>query len=141
MFCKMNCKSVLITGAVLAVIYVLLNALIHGVLLNDIYMQNASVWRPESEMKSLFCFLLFGEGIFAFFYAMIFAAGYDASLPGLGQGLRFGLLMALLVAPFSALSWYTILPIPAALAVYWFIADFVAMLILGAAAGLLYKSK
>lgn len=141
MTCKINCKRACVTGVALAVIYVLLNFLIHGVLLKETYMQTASVWRPEAEMQSLICFMLIGEAIFAFFYSIIFAVGYDASKPGLGQGFRFGLLMGCLVAPFSALSWYTILPIPATLAVYWFCADFVGMLVLGVAAGLIYKAE
>lgn len=141
MNCKVNCKSACITAVALIIIYVLLNVLIHGVMLKDMYMQTASIWRPETEMNSLMCYMLIGEAIFAFFFAMIFAAGYDANKGGLGQGMRFGFLMACLIAPSMALCWYTILPIPVMLAVYWFIADFVCMIVLGAAAGLIYKSN
>ena len=141
MNCKVNCKSASITGVVLIVIYFLMNFLTHGVILKNIYMQNASIWRPESEIQSLMYLMLIGEAIFAFFYAMIVAAGYDNTKPGLGQGVRFGLLMACMIAPFSALVWYVILPIPGELALYWFIADFVAMMVLGVAAGLIYKAK
>ncbi len=141
MNCKINCKSASITGIVLIFIYALINFLTHGVVLKDIYMQTASVWRPDTEMQSLICLMLIGQAIFAFFFAIIFAGGYDDKQPGLGQGLRFGLMMACLIAPFSALSWFVILPIPATLAVYWFIADFAAMLVLGTVAGLIYKAK
>jgi hypothetical protein len=137
----MNVKRMLITGMILTVLFILMQFLVHGVMLNDIYMQTASIWRPETEMQSLIYMMFIGETIFAFFFAIIFAAGYDASKPGLGQGLRFGLLIACLLAPFSSLSWYVILPIPATLAQYWFMSDFVVMTLLGVAAGLIYKKS
>lgn len=137
----MNVTRAIITGILLSIMFVFLEFLIHGVMLNDIYMQTASIWRPEAEMMSMMYLMTIGEVLFAFFYAIIFAAGYDVNKPAMGQGFRFGVLMACLIAPFSAMSWYVILPIPAMLAVYWFVADVVVMIALGIAAGLLYKVR
>lgn len=137
----MNLQRALITGIFLSIIFVFAEFLVHGVMLNDIYMQTSSIWRPETEMKQLIYLMIIAEVLFAFFYAIVFAAGYAVNKSARGQGLRFGLLMACLLAPFSALSWYVILPIPGILAVYWFIADFIVMVVLGIAAGLIYKPK
>ena len=137
----MNVKKAIIAGIVLAILFVFLEFLVHGVMLHDIYMQTSSVWRPEAEMMGLMCYMIIGEALFAFFFAIIFAAGYDVKKPASGQGFRFGLLMACLIAPFSALSWYVILPIPAILAVYWFVDDAIVMIVLGVVAGLIYKGR
>jgi len=137
----MNVQRAVVTGIVLIILFAAIEFVVHGVMLHDMYMQTASVWRTEGQMKELMYMMLIGEAIFAFFFAVIFAVGYDTSKPASGQGFRFGLLMACLIAPFSALSWYVILPIPGILAVYWFIADFITMIVLGIVAGLIYKAR
>lgn len=137
----MNLKSTLITGVAVTVLFILLEFVVHGYMLKDMYMQTASIWRPEADMQSLVHLMLIGEVIFTSFFTIIFALGYDARKQGLAQGVRFGLLMACLIAPFSALSWYVILPIPATLAQYWFLADFSIMTLLGTAAGLIYNPR
>ena len=135
----MNKGRVILTGIALIVVYVVLECLVHGDFLKNIYMQTSSVWRPQAEMKQLFWYMLLGEVIFAYMFAVIFAKGYERGKPGLGQGLRYGLLMALLLGPPMGLIWYAVLPIPGMLAVYWALATFVEMLILGLVAGLIYK--
>ena len=137
----MNVSRAVVTGIVLSILFVFLEYLVHGMILRDIYVQTASLWRPESEMANLMYFMIAGEAIFAFFFAIIFAAGYNVNKPANGQGFRFGLLMACLIAPYYALCWYTILPIPSILAVYWFIANVIMMIVLGIVAGLLYKAR
>ena len=58
---------------------------------------------------------------------------------GVEQGFRFGILLAFLQVPLSALIWYSVLPIPAALAVSWMAAGLVLNTVLGLVAGLVYK--
>lgn len=137
----MNVRSAVITGIVLCVVFLFLQFLIHGVMLHGIYEQTASIWRSQSEMQSMMGIMIVGEIIFAFVFGLIYAAGYDRSKSSSGQGFRFGVLMALLIAPYSALSWFVILPIPVMLAAYWFVADAVTMIILGLVAGALYKAN
>lgn len=137
----MNVTRAIITGILLSILFIFLEFLVHGVMLNNIYMQTASVWRPDAEMMSMMYLMTIAEALFAFFYAIIFAVGFDVNKPAAGQGFRFGVLMACLFAPYSALSSYVILPIPAMLAVYWFVADVVVMIVLGIVAGLIYKAR
>jgi hypothetical protein len=138
---SMNVKRAIVAGVVSAILFVVLEFIVHGVMLRNIYMETASIWRPMTEMSDLMYLMTIGQAIFGFFFAIIFAAGYNVNIPASGQGFRFGILMACLFAPFAALSWYVILPIPAILAVYWFVADAVLMLILGIVAGLIYKAR
>jgi hypothetical protein len=135
----MNKGRVIITGIVLSIVYLLLEYCLHGYLLKDIYMQTASIWRPEAEMSQMCWMMMAGEIIFAFFFAIIFAVGYARGKDGTGQGFRYGVLMGFLLAPVMGLSWYVILPIPGMLAVYWTVGMFVQMIIMGIVAGLVYK--
>lgn len=136
----MDKKRIIITGIVLSIVYIILDYVVHGVLLHDIYMQTSSVWRTEDDMSQLSWMMFLAEIIFAFVFAAIYAKGYERGKGGLWQGYRFGLLMGLLLGPAMGLSWYVVLPIPGILAVYWAVAMFVDMIILGMVAGLVYKS-
>ena len=135
----MNLKRVCILSLVLFAAYTTMEFMVHGWLLADMYKDTSSVWRQDPEMKSLFWLMLLGQLFFAKFFAVVFTQGYEKGKPGLGQGLRCGLIFGLLLAPVNSLIWYVILPIPVILAVYWFAAGFVEMTVLGLIAGTVYK--
>ena len=44
--------------------------LINGVLLKDIYAESAHLWRPESEMRSLFHWIIIGQALIVFSFVM-----------------------------------------------------------------------
>lgn len=136
---SMKIARVALTGIILSIVYIASEMWIHGHLLMGLYTQTASIWRPEVDMNHLAWMMIVGEVIFAVMFGVIYAAGYDAHKSGLGQGLRFGFMMALFLAPMTGLMWYVILPIPMILAVYWFLAGFAQMLLLGIVAGLVYR--
>lgn len=136
----MNFKRLGTTCIILIVTFFILEMVIHGVILNGMYEQTASVWRGKDEMMQLMPWMYLGEAIFALTFGVIYAYGFDPKRkPRVWQGLRFGILMAFLIAPMTSLSWYVILPIPGVLASYEFIASVVEMLALGLVAGLVYK--
>ena len=119
----------------------LLEFIVNGILLQDIYQKYASVWRSESEMQSMMGLMWLGYAIFAVFFTFIYTKGYEPKKPGLEQGLRFGLYVGLAFAPLQSLIWYVVLPIPGALAFYWFLAGMVEFTAVGALAGLIYKKS
>lgn len=119
----------------------LLEFIVNGILLQDIYQKYASVWRSESEMQSMMGLMWLGYAIFAVFFTLIYTKGYEPKKPGLEQGLRFGLYVGLAFAPLQSLIWYVVLPIPGALAFYWFLAGMVEFTAVGALAGLIYKKS
>ncbi len=135
----MNLKRRLMAGIVLGVVFVAIEFIIHGFLLSGIYQETASVWRPAVEMKSLFGLMIVGEVLFGIFFGVVFAQGYEPRRGALGQGFRYGLIMALMLAPINSLGWYVILPIPQNLCYLWFIAGVAEMLILGVTASFVYK--
>jgi hypothetical protein len=124
---------------------------VHGTLLKADYEATASMWRTPEEMKALFPLCL----AYHFFLAMVltclfkkFRAGCCAKNPeaataccpiksgGICFGLKIGILMGLLHA-----SGYIWLPIPAALAIKWFVASLIQGVGVGVVLGMLCKGK
>ena len=135
----MNTKKWLLASLAVLVVIGVLEFLIHGVLLSDVYKQTASVWRPEKEMQQMMWMFWLGYLVFAPFFALIYAKGYEKGKPGLAQGIRCGLYVGLMLSVMHSFGWYVILPIPLALAWYWFAAIVVEFVAAGAAAGLVYS--
>lgn len=136
----MNTKRWLYASAAAFVVMAILEFVINGVLLADIYKQTASVWRPETEMRQMMWLFWLAYLIFAPVFTLIYAKGYESSKPGIGQGARFGIYLGLLTAIPMNLIWYVVLPISATLAVYWAIAGMVEMIAMGIIVGLIYKN-
>ena len=135
----MNMKRWLYASAAAFVVLAVLEFVVNGVLLAGIYMQTASVWRPEAEMVSLSWLFWLAYLVFAPVFTLIYSQGFESNKEGIGQGLRFGIYVGLLTAIPMNLIWYVVLPIPASLAVYWAIAGMVEMIAMGIAVGLIYK--
>ena len=128
-------------GAVLAVtaVIVAIDMVLHNVILMDAYKQTMHLWRSEAEMKNLFWLILAGYPVFALFFVWIFAKGYEKDKPGLGQGLRFGILAGLLVFAATNMMCYAVMPLPAVIPVAWFLGGMVECVAGGIVAGLIYK--
>ena len=134
----MNTKRWLLASVAVFVVLAALEFLIHGVLLSDLYRQTVSVWRSEAEMQKMMWIFWVGMLVFAPFFSLIYAKGYEKGKPGLGQGFRYGLYVAVMLSVMHSFGWYVILPIPLALAFYWFLGTLVEFIAAGVAAGLVY---
>jgi len=134
----MNTKRWLLASLAVLVVVAVLEFLIHGVLLSDVYRQTASVWRSGAEMQKLMWIFWVGMLVFAPFFALIYVKGYEKGKPGLGQGFRYGLYVGVMLSVMHSFGWYVILPIPLALAFYWFLGILVEFVAAGVAAGLVY---
>ena len=136
----MNTKLWLYASAAAFVAMAVIEFVINGVLLADIYKQTASVWRTEAEMRQMMWLFWLAYLVFAPVFTLIYAKGYESGKSGIGQGLRFGFYLGLLTAIPMSLIWYAVLPIPATLAVYWAIAGMAEMIAMGIVVGLIYKN-
>jgi len=134
----MNTKRWLLASLAVLVVVAVLEFLIHGVLLSDVYRQTASVWRSGAEMQKLMWIFWVGMLVFAPFFALIYVKGYEKDKPGLGQGFRYGLYVGVMLSVMHSFGWYVILPIPLALAFYWLLGILVEFVAAGVAAGLVY---
>ena len=134
----MNTKRWLPASVAVLVVIVVLEFLIHGVLLSDLYQQTASVWRPEAAMQQMMWVFWVGILVFAPFFVLIYVKGYEKGKAGLGQGFRYGLYMGVMLSVMNSFGWYVMLTIPLALAFYWFLAVLVEFIVAGVATGLVY---
>jgi hypothetical protein len=119
-----------------------ITALAVGYVVNEILFKSLFVlqpfYRPEAEVNGMlplgFAFLL--VGFFAFAYA--FAKGYEGT-NGVMEGVRFGVLIAVMIDCFAMIWNYVMLPMPAGLAVASMLDPIVEMSIYGAIVGAIYK--
>lgn len=126
----MNKKRII--GAVLAgfVWLAVGRYLVHNVWLATAYTNNPLLWRSQDAMLHRLWVIHLANLILAMAAVLIYVRGIEAK-PWLGQGLRFGVLLALATAVPQSLVEYFVYPISQTLAVQWIIGEGGLMLLLG----------
>ena len=110
--------------------------LLNGVFFKDVYAQTPNLWRPQSEMMSLFHWIIIGQALIVFSFVMIYATGFAGG--GVIAGIRLGVLLEI-AAIGMRLGFYAVQPIPGKLILYGSIGGLVEMVIVGAMVGAIYK--
>jgi hypothetical protein len=110
--------------------------LLNGVFLKGVYAQTPSLWRTQTEMMSLFHWIIIGQALVVFAFLMIYASGFAGG--GVLAGIRLGLLLEI-AAIGMRLGFYAVQPIPGKLIVYGSISGLIEMIIVGAMVGAIYK--
>jgi hypothetical protein len=110
--------------------------LLNGVLLKDIYAETPNLWRSQSEMMSLFHWIIIGQALIILAFVMIYASGFAGG--GVVAGIRLGILLEI-AAIGMRLGFYAVQPLPGKLIVYGSISGLIEMIIVGAIVGAIYK--
>jgi hypothetical protein len=110
--------------------------LLNGVVLKDVYTQTPNLWRPESEMKSLFPWIIIGQALVVFAFVMIYASGFAGG--GVMAGIRLGIMLEI-AAIGMRLAIYAVQPFPGKLIIYGSLSGVIEMIIVGAIVGSIYK--
>lgn len=110
----------------------------HGVWLKEMYEATPQLWRPQSVMPQYFPFLTLGQILFSIFLGVLFAFRYKGE--GAKEGITFGMLVGLLVAPVNLIS-YAIQPLAFTLILFWIVGGLVEMTVAGLLLGLICKPK
>jgi hypothetical protein len=129
----------IVTAAVVAwVVSIGIGFLVNEVLLRDLMLANAAAMRPQEEMVAKlplgYAFLLVGFLAFAYAYAKGYEGGH-----GPMEGVRFGVVVALVVIGFGVIWQYIVFPIGGAMAVAGVIDAIVELAIYGAIVGAIYR--
>lgn len=132
----MNVKKLVLTIIVIFVIANLTGFFIHAILLAPDYMAVKEHYRPEGQEKMLFICLAYLA--FAVGSVIVYAKGVE-NKPWLGQGLRFGILMWLVLTVPSFFIAYAVQPVPTMLLVKQVLFEGVDKLLLGAITAALYR--
>ena len=134
----MNFGRIAAAAVVAWIVSLVVGFVVNDILLAGIAAANVSVLRPEAEvMGNLpigFAFLLLG--FFAFAYA--YAKGYEGG-NGIIEGIRFGVLVSLIVIGFGLIWQYVMFPITATYAAAIVIDSIVELALYGAIVGAIYK--
>ena len=135
----MNTRRFVTASVAAFVVIAVVNFVMHGILLSGVYQRAASAFRPEADVQRIFWLMYVGYVVFVFPFTFIYTKGYERDRGGVGQGLRFGLYVGVMIGGLESLVWYVVLPVPGALAAYWFIAYVVMAVAAGATVGAIYR--
>jgi hypothetical protein len=127
----------------IAACFVLLSAgryLIHNVWLADVYLETGAVWRDQESMLSHLWVLYVANLILAGAAVLIYIRGIEPK-PWLGQGIRFGILLALVTAVPQSLVEWVVLPVPYQLALRWIIGEGVLAVLAGVLAAVICQPE
>src|SRR5438128_8750185 len=83
--------------------------LLNGVVLKDVYAQTPNLWRTQSEMMSLFHWIIIGQALIVFAFVMIYARGFAGG--GVMAGIRLGVLLEI-AGIGMRVGFYSMQPIP-----------------------------
>ena len=101
------------------------------------HMEVPALFRPEADFKANFLILVLGQGVIAFFFALIFVRGFGSG-GGVAGGFRYGLLLGLLVCGANLIR-YAVEPLTTTILFGWCIGEVIEFSIAGLIVGGLYK--
>ena len=134
----MNMRRIALAAIAAWVVWMALGFIINGYLLADYYQQNAGAMRPDAEMMPKLP-LGFGLGLVGFFVlAYMYGKGYEGG-SGVQEGLRFGVLVSLLLICLSVVWNYIVFPISGTLTFIWIVTTLVVFAIYGMIIGAIYR--
>lgn len=124
-------RRFVVSVVVLFVASMLLGYLVHALLLGGQYAKLApNLFRTQQDQQQYFAYMLAAHVLMAIGITWIYRQGRD-NRPWLGQGLRFGLAVAVLSTIPKFLIYYAVQPMPSDLVAQQVAFDTIAMVILG----------
>ena len=133
----MNSKFA-ISVAVMFVVAMIFGFVVHGVILGQDYLQLASLFRTQQDQAGYFPYMLLAHVFMAAGFVWIYVQG-RTDKPWLGQGVRFGLAVVVLVTLPGYLIYYAVQPLPGMLVVKQIALDAVSYVVMGIAVAWLYR--
>jgi hypothetical protein len=134
----MNLPRVALAAVVTWIVYMGVSFVVHTMLLANTYMQHKGSMRPEAEANAIlpmgFVFALVGFFVFSYAYAK----GYEGG-SGIQEGLRFGVIVGLLLCCFCLIWEYMVWPVSGTLLMAWLVDFIVEFALYGMIVGFLYK--
>lgn len=113
---------------------------VHGTLLQADYAKLTSLFRPPAQAQAYFPLMILAHVILAGAFTWIYARGAQAR-PWMGQGLRFGVAVALLTVVPTYTIYYVVQPMPGAMVVMQIVYDGILIVLLGVLAAWLHRGR
>lgn len=135
-------KRFVIGWALLFVAWMMGSFAVHGGLLaGDYTALQGKLFRTEQDSQQYFPLMLLAHVLLSGAFVWIYARGREAARPWVGQGLRFGLAIALLTIVPTYIIYFVVQPTPGMLAVKQIAFDGVLMLLLGLIVAWWYRGE
>lgn len=131
----MNIRKIVLASIAVFIAFEVMDFIIHGVILSSVYASLAQVWRPD--MMSKMWLMYFSTLVMSIMFVYIFIKGYENK--GIAEGMRFGIVAGLFMNFIGVFGQYVMYPIPASLALKWFIYGMIEFIIAGIVVSLVYK--
>ena len=129
-----------ISVAVVFVVSMVLGMVVHGMLLGQDYAKLQNLFRTPADSQAHFPYMLAAHLVMAIGFTWIYRQGRD-DRPWLGQGVRFGLAVALLATIPTYLIYFAVQPMPSDVVAKQTALDVIAMVILGIVAAAVNRDK
>ena len=120
-----------ISVVVIFVVSMLIGFVVHGFVLHDDYAQLPNLMRTEEDAQSHFAWMILAHVSMALGFTWIYRKGREAGKPAIGQGLRFGAAVAVMMCIPMYLIYYAVQPWPEGIVVKQIVYDVIGMLLLG----------
>ena len=111
---------------------------VHGVLLHDDYARLTNLFRTEAESQPFFPLMIVAHVLLSGAFVWIYARGAEAKA-WVGEGLRFGIAVALLTIVPTYLIDYVVQPMPGALVAKQIVFDGILILVLAEIVAFLHR--
>jgi drug/metabolite transporter (DMT)-like permease len=132
-------KNFVASVVALFVVSMALGFVVHGVLLGADYAKLQGIFRTPEDSEKHFLAMLAAHLFIALGFTWIYRHGRDPAKPALGQGVRFGLAVAVLTTIPTYLIYYAVTPMPSDVVAKQIAFDVVAMVIMGIVAALVNR--
>jgi hypothetical protein len=124
-------KTFLVSVVVLLVVSMALGFLVHGALLGPDYAKLQGIFRSPQDAEDYGLAMLAAHVLMAIGFTWIYRQGRASGKPFLGQGVRFGLAVAVLTTIPTYLIYYAVTPMPSDVVAKQIVFDTIAMVIMG----------
>jgi drug/metabolite transporter (DMT)-like permease len=115
---------------------------VHGMLLGADYTALAGkLFRTPEDSQQYFPLMILAHVILSAAFVWIYARGHEPARPWLGQGLRFGIAVALLTVVPTYIIYFCVQPTPANLVVKQIVFDGAWMILLGILVAWWYRGR
>ncbi|HXG45538.1 MAG TPA: hypothetical protein VNJ71_12370 [Gemmatimonadales bacterium] len=131
-------RQLLLAWLVVFVVWMAGSYVVHDTLLHDDYAQLASLFRPESDAARYFPLMILAHLIMAGAFVWIYSRGVEPA-PWVGQGVRFGLAVALLTIVPTYLIYFVVQPMPGSTVVKQIAFDGILVVLLGVVVAAIYR--
>jgi hypothetical protein len=130
-----------ISVVVMSVLSLVCGFVVHGVLLHGDYSQLPNLLRPEAEAQGYLPWMLLADVLMGFGFTWIYRQGREAGKPAVGQGLRFGMAIAVLMTIPMYLIYYAVQPWPGVVVVKQIVYDVIGVLVMGVVVALINQDS